>query len=82
MSNPDAEKAALENATKNLDLTSKLQQSKQNLAKALGDLAVSGLQIGLDNITRQLDARKRLETEDPFSMSFGGEGCFRIATTI
>lgn len=67
VSNLDIEKSKLDSQTKLLDIQSKLLQSRQNLGKALSDASISNSQINLDRVNKQLEARKRLDSEDNLS---------------
>lgn len=78
VSNLDIEKSKLDSQVKLLDIQSKLIQSRQNLGKALSDASISNSQIALDRINKQLEARKRLDSEDPFSMGLGVRSALSI----
>lgn len=58
------QKANLDLYNQSLELTARLEESRFNLSKALGDAAIAPLEIKKDNASRALDLSRRLKDEN------------------
>lgn len=64
ISNIDTEKAKLDLYNQSLDRTAKLEESRYNLRKALGDAGTSDLEIRRDGANRALELSRKLKDEN------------------